>query len=40
MIGRHDIIKDEWLFELLKLLLALATIIVFGYLFCRTHACY
>jgi hypothetical protein len=40
MIGRHNIIRHDWLFDLFRLLLALATIVVFGYLFCRTHACY
>ena len=40
MIGRHDIIKDDWLFDLFRLLLVLAIIVVFGYLFCRVPACY
>ncbi|MGD2095024.1 MAG: hypothetical protein PVH77_08475 [Phycisphaerales bacterium] len=40
MVIRHNIIKDDWLFGLFKLLLAIAIIIIFGCLFCRTPACH
>jgi len=40
MVGRRNYIEDDRLFEWLKLLIVLATIIIFGYLFCMPSVCY
>jgi hypothetical protein len=39
MVGRHNVYGDR-VFFWLKILLVLAVIVIFGYLFCRARACY
>jgi hypothetical protein len=40
MISKRNYIQDDWLFYCIKLLIVLAIIIIFGYLFCIPSACY
>jgi hypothetical protein len=40
MVSKRNYIEDDRLFEWFKLLIALATIVIFGYLFCIPSACY
>jgi hypothetical protein len=40
MVGKRNYIEDDRLFEWFKLLIVLATISIFGNLFCIPPACY
>jgi hypothetical protein len=40
MVGRYDCMHGDRVFFWLKVLLVLAVIIIFGYLFCTARPCY
>jgi len=40
MVSRHHHIDSDRVFFWLKMLLVLAVIIIFGYLFCKARSCY
>jgi len=40
MVETHDYLHSERAFLWFKILLVLATIIIFGYLFCASRPCY